>query len=260
MSLQVCLVCKKLGVEGKVYCQDCGGVLVLGKEAWGKVSGLTQAKPAEFVVGTRTPNPIVQKKKNLLFSAVHSLMMLLFFLSVAGVLFLLTLILLPLKEKSHPDFQIPGHLQISDPKVPLQGVFTIAQTTQANLAEGLINANLKKFGIVTWKPLNDSIPPLVWLGSWVKIDQNQATYFLDLSFLGWPLHLSEAFSLGGSSRHWLLIPSSGNVGRLPISESFLPLLTRFMQSTSNPFAKELQALSYARSLQLVPGKVVFSLQ
>jgi len=214
----------------------------------------------EFVVGGTIPKLIVKKKKSRFLKAAFLIIKVLLSIGVAVILFLAILALTPPAADSQPDFQIPGDFQSIDPQIPLQGVFTIAHVGTANLLEGIINANLKKSGRVTWKPVYQFMPAALWQRSWVQINLNEVTYFLDISFFGYPLHFSETFRVGGNPRFWFLIPTSGSIGRLSLSESFISPITSLMKSTAAPFQEDLQTLSCARSLQLVPGKVVFSLQ
>jgi len=257
----ICSVCGETGTPGRVYCQHCGGVLVQQDESGKADAGKGGKGTPEFVVGSRTPSHGKPSRKPSplwgFFSQVFLLVKRLFFW---GLLAALVAALIPPSQESASRAPIPGISGLSNPRIPLQGVFTIAEVTKATLLEGLINENLKKFGTVTWSSRLSFVSPPQWQGSRVIISQGQATYFLDLSYDGIPIYFSETFRIGGESRHWFLIPESGSIGRLPLSELFLPLLTPFIASTATPFDKELEMISHAESLELLPGKVVFSMQ
>jgi hypothetical protein len=92
----------------------------------------------------------------------------------------------------------------------------------------------------------------------VVIEPDKVAYFVDLSFLNYPIHLSETFRLVGAPRQWRLEPLAASIGLLPLSESASRILTPFMMRTTAPLDREISVLRSAERLVLRRGFVEFA--
>jgi hypothetical protein len=133
-----------------------------------------------------------------------------------------------------------------------------ARVSPVTVSQQVINEFLRVSGRVEWKPPFAALPVPLWLGSHIVIEPDKVAYFVELSFLDYPIHLSETFRLVGTPRQWRLEPLAASIGLLPLSESASRILTPFMMGTTAPLEREISVLRSAERLVLRRGFVEFS--
>ena len=102
------------------------------------------------------------------------------------------------------------------------------------------------------------LPMPVWEPARIEITAGKVTLFANLTFLGWPIHISETFHAEGSPGGWTLAPEAASVGLLDLPERLLKLVTPVIRAGIAPFESDLTALAASQSLVIYPGMIEFT--
>jgi hypothetical protein len=251
MSGRPCGSCGSANPGTRIYCTNCGSILSApaGKEIELTPPAVALAsrrvKEAEGRHGDKTP---------FLSRVVH----LLFFIAAVA---LGVLVVLALMEPREFDPQ-SGNSSVA-PTLPsasalIDRAIVSARVSPVTVSQQVINEFLRVSGRVEWKPPFAALPVPLWLGSHIVIEPDKVAYFVELSFLDYPIHLSETFRLVGAPRQWRLEPLAASIGLLPLSESASRILTPFMMGTTATLDREISVLRSAERLVLRRGFVEFA--
>jgi len=178
-------------------------------------------------------------------------------LGVATILALMSPIEIPMQPHSSVGSLTDANK--ADLKVMINEAINPPHQCLETLSEMLLNSFLECYGSVSWIVPYDYIPVPKWVSTKIKVEDGLLNCFLEITFLGYPFHLSEKFRLAGLSGAWSLVPVRGSVGMLPIKRPFLGVVTPFFIHSSVPLSGLLNTLKNAETLKLRSGKVEFSL-
>ena len=252
MTGKSCFSCGLESPQEKIHCIHCGGILAVPPA--GSFSGTARLKSSPLVVSKSTTDsgraPLSSAPGwRVFFSLLFALLR-----YALGVSLGVVVVLVLLEPKEHTFEAAP----IPDASVLVARAIVSARTGTAFLSQQILNEFLRSKGGVHWKSPFRGIPVPVWKGSRVLVLSDHLTFFLDVTFLGYPFHFSESFKLAGIPRNWCLLPESGTVGLLPVSGAPLVLLTKFISVVAKPVLAELRSLAALPALELRPGFVEFS--
>ncbi len=251
MSERPCGSCGSANPGTRIYCTNCGGIL---SAPAGKEIELTppvvalaarRVKEAEGGRGEKTP---------FLSRVVH----LLFFVAAVALGVLVVLALMEPREFDPRNGNSSVATTLPNASALIDRAIVSARVSPVTVSQQVINEFLRVSGRVEWKPPFAALPVPLWLGSHIVIEPDKVAYFVELSFLDYPIHLSETFRLVGTPRQWRLEPLAASIGLLPLSESASRILTPFMMGTTAPLEREISVLRSAERLVLRRGFVEFS--
>ena len=239
-----CSACGREGEPGKKYCPYCGGLLVDPKNP--------ESRPSPALGSLYGNDSSKQKRKKS--GCLGVFVKIYFFTVLLAPLAAVVLCIIP------PVIKVEQVTSVLSPKLTILHDLANSKNGPVAVSQELINAFLKQVPHSGWKTSVPYLSGPKWLGSRVVIGSGEVTYMRQLAFCGYPIYLSETFRIAGTSQQWALDPESGAIGRLPLPKLLLASLALLISTDSSQLENELKMLASAKSLQLLPGKVVFSSQ
>ena len=199
MSERPCGSCGSANPGTRIYCTNCGGILSApaGKEI--ELAPPVVALAARRVKGAEGGHG---EKTPFLSRVVH----LLFFFAAVALGVLVVLALMEPREFDPRNGNSSVATTLPNASALIDRAIVSARVSPVTVSQQVINEFLRVSGRVEWKPTFTALPVPLWRGSRVVIEPDKVAYFVDLSFLNYPIHLSETFRLVGAPRQWRLEP------------------------------------------------------